>query len=406
LLTAILLFSCALPRQPLLFFNHTRPTTPFLLLLLALLSLSTSLTCSFQFVCSATCTFERGDGTARLIDANLPNAMSARSAEEVRFLIHHVVLPPKLPQAADSDPHLERVLLDTAAETLEKLYGTVAANHTRAAQRVASVRLAIRNLINSRADSGYVAESQLATLLHSVASGVAPGALPLEIKAQNAGIVVSKLGTNVTFEVFELSPLNEIVMGTTGRLVRSFPAYACRIPAFALLEKGLIEALSYGIAKMSVQEVPEFRPQVRKAKKDLAEIRNTMHPGLVTDYLVNVLAALGQSVDVHAISKNTRDDVLWCDAFQPWRRSPLWLLARVAMQLEFARDGADRDGNNLSAFPSLFSAIAASAGTKFLQIQGCHGQPAGRGARHGQTTLCPYWPGSTALCRGKVGSPP
>ena len=57
-----------------------------------------------------------------------------------------------------------------------------------------------------------------------------------------------------------------------------------------------------------------------------------MNPELVTEMLTGILRAVGKPVDVSRIWKNTRDDVLWSNALLPWRRSPLWLLLRIAIQ--------------------------------------------------------------------------
>jgi len=165
------------------------------------------------------------------------------------------------------------------------------------------------------------------------------GAIPLEIKAQNAAVIVSKQGasTDVIFEVFELSPPNESVMRTKGRLRRSFPTFACQMSFQQFQEEGLIESLANTLEKMSRQEAPGFQPQTRKNKEDHDENRDTTHPGLVTDFFMHLLSVIGQPADVQGIWKNTREDVLCKHSLLPWRRSPLWLLVRITMQLQFAR---------------------------------------------------------------------
>jgi len=88
---------------------------------------------------------------------------------------------------------------------------------------------------------------------------------------------------------------------------------------------------------MSFQDAPGFQPQTRKNKKCHNEIRDTAHPGLVTDFFMRVISVIGQPTDVKGVWKNTREDVLWSGSLLPWRRSPLWLLVRTTMQLQFAR---------------------------------------------------------------------
>ncbi len=222
----------------------------------------------------------------------------------------------------------------------------------------------IGNLRRVRNTSGFVSDSQLAVLLHGLASGVTSGAVPLEIKAQNAAVIVSKqgAGADVVFETFELSPSNETVMGTKGRLKRSFPTYACQISLQQFQEKGLIESLAHTLEKMSYEEAPGFQPQTRKNKKEHDETRDTTHPGLITDFFMHLLSVIGQPADVQGVWKNTREDVLWNNSLLPWRRSPLWLLVRTTMQLRFAR----------SSSTSLYKAVMVDLLARVLQSAKVH----------------------------------
>jgi hypothetical protein len=61
---------------------------------------------------------------------------------------------------------------------------------------------------DSRDKNGDLSELQLLTALGKPAHSTADGILPLEIKAQNAGILASRCGDSVVFETFELSPTN------------------------------------------------------------------------------------------------------------------------------------------------------------------------------------------------------
>ena len=54
-------------------------------------------------------------------------------------------------------------------------------------------------------------------------------------------------------------------------------------------------------------------------------------------FVMGLLAPVGIPVAASHIQKNTRDEVMLRDSLLPWRRSPLWLLTRVVMQLECGR---------------------------------------------------------------------
>ncbi|RYC63348.1 hypothetical protein CHU98_g2852 [Xylaria longipes] len=62
---------------------------------------------------------------------------------------------------------------------------------------------------------------------------------------------------------------------------------------------------------------------------------------MVTKLLAAYLGSVGEMVEVSSILKHTREDVLWKNARSPWRRSALWLLIRVALQLFFSRQESD-----------------------------------------------------------------
>lgn len=58
---------------------------------------------------------------------------------------------------------------------------------------------------------------------------------------------------------------------------------------------------------------------------------------MVSELFLGVLRGIGSPTSVSSISKNTRDEVLWRDAVAPWRRSSMWLLIRVSVQLVVSR---------------------------------------------------------------------
>jgi len=253
------------------------------------------------------------------------------SASATAYTFHHVVLPPKLPQQDDRSNAHELILLEIVTHALESLRRYVKNEH------VESVTAAIATVMNLRAcrdDHGNNSEPQLQEVLAKVTAGTI-GAVPLEIKEQNAGILLSHSSDNLNFEFFELSPTNVAAM-STGRLVRKFPGYASKIPTVDV-SPDLIESISRTIATMTTQTAPGFQPQVTKNNKIMNEERDTAHPGMVTDFLMILITALGESTNLQPITKHTREEVLWSNCLSPWRRSPLWLLLRVSLQLLFAR---------------------------------------------------------------------
>ncbi|KAG2138280.1 hypothetical protein DEU56DRAFT_886916 [Suillus clintonianus] len=60
------------------------------------------------------------------------------------------------------------------------------------------------------------------------------------------------------------------------------------------------------------------------------------------ELLTGILRGLGRIADVPRIRKRIGDDVLWDSAKLPWRRSPLWLVIRVALQTTLERSALGR----------------------------------------------------------------
>lgn len=173
------------------------------------------------------------------------------------------------------------------------------------------------------------------------------GCLPLHIHAQNAGVIIRKVGKNIHFETFELAPLNKAVMTTKGRLVRHFPASATTIELCQVAEVHFQTVVAHTLSLMSYQRVPGLQPQVKKAGEMHDEDRDTTDPDMVTGFFNGFVTALGAHVNVEVIAKNTREEVLWSDARYPWRRSPFWLFLRVSLQLGFLQSEKANDGPKL-----------------------------------------------------------
>lgn len=163
------------------------------------------------------------------------------------------------------------------------------------------------------------------------------GTLLLHIRAQNAGVMIGQVDRTIHVEVFELSPLNEPVITTKGRLRRSFPGAAVALAIDLFAQPSFQATVAHTLATMSHQPAADTKPKARKAGRMHDENRDTTHPKMVTELFIGFLGAVGAPVDVPRLSKNTREEVMWLKALLPWRRSPIWLLLRVAMHIGFSR---------------------------------------------------------------------
>ncbi|KAF2216080.1 hypothetical protein CERZMDRAFT_34270 [Cercospora zeae-maydis SCOH1-5] len=246
-------------------------------------------------------------------------------------VVHHVFLPPQLPQAEDS-PDIDCELLNLTSKALAAFRaGLSTADPARPAIEKTISAIANATRCHSAID-GTLSETEVLSCLEFLEVGQS---LPLRIQAQNAGLFITHSGHDVLFEAFELAPQNQDVL-SANCIVRQFPARAVSIPAATFRSSQFQASLAQALSTMSSQAAPHQQPQVRKATESVDEDRDTTHPGIVCELLVaGLLASYGEPADgrVTTICKRTRDDVLWVDAERPWRRSPMWLLIRVACQL-------------------------------------------------------------------------
>jgi len=179
--------------------------------------------------------------------------------------------------------------------------------------------------------------------------------LLFHIASQNAALLLRKTKKDnvqgTIFECFEVSPKTEAVIASQHALRRTFPAQSVFVPVQTMQDTKFLEALSSAIQKMSIEQVAIAMEHSSKSGQSLTEERQSIHPKLVSEWLFGILAAEGTPVYTKTISKRTHDDVCFKSAARPWRRSPLWLSLRVALQICLANsDLADNSDSQYKNF--------------------------------------------------------
>jgi hypothetical protein len=167
-----------------------------------------------------------------------------------------------------------------------------------------------------------------------------PDVLALLIRAQNAGIIIRHFQHETIFESFEVSPQPAVVMAAKGKLLCSYPGPAIAVPREKVDHPTFRQELASFLAQMNV-DVLDSAPTTTKAKSEVREERDTAHPRYITQLLTEILRGMGHVAEVTRIRKRIADDVLWSDAFKPWRRSSIWLLIRVALQTSLYQEFHD-----------------------------------------------------------------
>ena len=136
----------------------------------------------------------------------------------------------------------------------------------------------------------------------------------------------------VLFEAFEASPLSEDVLASDSALQWDFPGYAVALPITEFDKPSFQSELTTFLEKAGTESIKEFAARTNKAGSSAIESRDSVDPALITQFLFTLLEVNGTRVFPALLQKRVRDDVCWDGAENPWRRSPFWLVLRVAVQ--------------------------------------------------------------------------
>ncbi|KAI0297839.1 hypothetical protein B0F90DRAFT_1811021 [Multifurca ochricompacta] len=244
----------------------------------------------------------------------------------LRTIIEHVFMPPKLPQKAPTveaergtNTALCRTLIQAAFDFAKFL---------SPAQQLTWVHMIKMMFFTLQLAEAPLSETVLQQILSKLAVG---DVFVMHVRAQNAAVVVRKLIYSVQIEMFEVSPLSSVVTSTQGKLLSSYPGPAVQISPEVFETECFLRELASFLVQMDV-DVLDSSAISHKAGSIVREVRETAHPKYITGLLVGILRGFGQPAVVDRITKRIGDEVLWKDAYQPWRRSPLWLVIRVTLQ--------------------------------------------------------------------------
>ncbi|KAG0697961.1 hypothetical protein DFH29DRAFT_810975 [Suillus ampliporus] len=246
----------------------------------------------------------------------------------LEYIINHVFCPLKLPQRSDhsleNDLALSQEVLDAALAFSDQLPSDKQLLWAGSLKMLQNLKDSIRFSTMSAKEVEY----QISTMDNE-------DVLVYMIRSQNAAVVMRKLESETIFESFEISPDPTAVMGAKGKLICSYPGPAITVPDMNIDATFYAELANF-LVHMD-QDVLDAAATTKKAGTTVREERDTTHPRYITELLTGILRALGSIADVPRIRKRIGDDVLWDRAKLPWRRSPLWLVIRVALQTTLER---------------------------------------------------------------------
>ncbi|KAG6887053.1 hypothetical protein C0992_001000 [Termitomyces sp. T32_za158] len=259
------------------------------------------------------------------------------------YIINHVFLPPRLPQAGDPSTENDLALLDLVIRHAKDFAGTMSSD-------AFDWGPIIKMLENLRIIYSVSALDKffLQDLFSKLTEG---GTIVVPVRAQNACVIIRQLDAKNIYEFFEIDPPNEQVMAATGRLIRTFPGPALEI-AQTTASLPFREEIMTFLADMDVVTVGSA-PSTKKAKSEVFEAWETADPHYITQLLTSIIYGAPESepADVERIEKRIRNEILFeSGASMPWRRSSLWLIIRVALQTTLLRASSSNGQTEYKVF--------------------------------------------------------
>ncbi|OAQ70003.1 hypothetical protein VFPPC_02542 [Pochonia chlamydosporia 170] len=268
--------------------------------------------------------------------------MDVKDKTRLECIINHVILPRRLPNRPDKDP-CDNALLNFLISSVSEYSSLCDSNEE---SRVISLKAALLALKHIRNEDGALAGNKLRTAFQQVISSEIPY-LPLYVQAQNAGILVkcgSEKGEKVTFDIWGLTPNNNTVLSSRGRIVRQFPECAARVLKKVSNDCDFLDFFSQTLETMSWQGTENTTAtKDRLVARMVNAAQDVPSPTAVTELLYIRLAMEGTPLNGGKILKHTREEVICASGSDvPWRRSPFWLFLRVVSQLSLKKPSDEK----------------------------------------------------------------
>ncbi|KAK0245427.1 hypothetical protein EDD85DRAFT_917513 [Armillaria nabsnona] len=243
------------------------------------------------------------------------------------YIVNHVFMPPVLPQEDDRDISNDAALCHAVLDCARRYQLDLLDDGHKLRKWDAIIKM-LQNFEETLDDT--LDSTKVYKQLSSMEIG---DILVFYINGQNACVVFRKRAEEVIYEAFEVMFPNEKVMGAIGKLISSFPGPAIAVPSEIFDVPAFRQELASFLVEMHNDFLKEALPTSRKAGHDVIEEREPAHPRFITQLLTGILYGQGgRAADVKRFSKRINDDIRWLNAKLPWRRSPIWLVLRVALQ--------------------------------------------------------------------------
>ncbi|KAE8377081.1 hypothetical protein BDV26DRAFT_293508 [Aspergillus bertholletiae] len=255
----------------------------------------------------------------------------AVNSKILALTFNHVVLPPRLPGKRETEAQVLEVQNDLLSRVLDAVGQLKSINDATSVVPWGSIEKTLRN-IEEVTTEAWVNEVSLLGALKELQPG---NAIILHVALQNACIIIRyppDEGENIIFETFETSPTAEMTLAATGALEWDFPGSAVSLPLCEFQNPTFQQSLAEFIEQASREVLDEFYLKTHKAGAKVSETRDTVHPAIISQFLMTLLETNGSRTSPPKLRKRIKDDVCWDNAEFPWRRAPFWLVLRVCIQ--------------------------------------------------------------------------
>ncbi|KAF5250791.1 hypothetical protein FANTH_4063 [Fusarium anthophilum] len=245
----------------------------------------------------------------------------------LQAVFHHVVLPSKLPSRNDAD---NSGLAYDLGSRLQRALAKFSNDHDKEAWNFLVSSMKATAFLNQ----GQLISHELLEQFQGIANGEKNIWLALFVTQQNSALLVHRndIEETVIFEAFQTEAPVKDVLAAKHCLTWEFPHRSVQVPFNVFNDMSFLRNLSQFLGQASYESFDQFAAKASKGGKSIAETRNSIDPALVVDMLMSLLEGLGSGAQVQSVRKKVRDDVVLGSSEVPWRRSPYWLVLRVALR--------------------------------------------------------------------------
>ncbi|KAM0385097.1 hypothetical protein ACHAQC_011719 [Fusarium culmorum] len=245
----------------------------------------------------------------------------------LQAVFHHVVLPSKLPSKNDAD---NVGLACDLGSRLRRALAKFSNDRDHDAWNIIVSSMKATAVLNQ----GQLIGHELLEAFQDIASGKKNIWLALFVTQQNSALLIhrNEIEETVVFEALQTAAPVKDVLAAKNSLTAEFPHRSVQVPFNVFNDMSFLRNLSQLVGQASYESFDQFAAKASKGGHSIAETRNSTDPALVIELLMSLLEGLGSGLEVQPVRKKVRDDVVLGSSEVPWRRSPYWLVLRVALR--------------------------------------------------------------------------